>query len=138
MEAKTALDPVRIDKMVDAYQRRYIAYRAMTIARTETIRAANQGAVASTAAAVEAMPDMTVIKTWVATSDGKTRPHHREMDGKSVLGMSTPFLLPGGVTMLYPHDPNAPASEVANCRCTVAFKLVPKDKAISTFMAEAV
>lgn len=135
---KTPLPAEKIDRMVDAYQRRYIAYRAMTIARTETLRAANAGAVASAQAQLDAMPDMTVIKRWVATHDDRTRPDHRELDGKAVLGMDTPFALADGTTIRWPHDPQAPASQTVNCRCSINFELVPRDKAIQRFMAEAV
>lgn len=138
LESKERIPQEKIDKMVDAYHRRYIAYRSMTIARTETIRAANSGAVASTQAALDAMPDMTVVKTWVATNDAKTRPDHKAMDGKSVLGMSTPFMMPDGSMVQFPHDPNAPADQTINCRCTVTFRLVPRANAANQFVAETV
>jgi hypothetical protein len=122
---KTPLDPERIDKMVDAYHRRWIAYRADTIARTEGLRAATTGAVESTRAALADSPTMTVVKTWIATKDDRTRDTHRHLDGQSVTGMETPFVTTAGNTIRWPHDENAPASETINCRCTIGFRLLP-------------
>jgi DNA-binding CsgD family transcriptional regulator len=138
METKQKLPVDRIDRMVDAYQRRYIAYRATTIARTEVVKAANMGALESTRQQLTAMPDMTVMKTWLATSDEKTRPNHQYLNGKTVLGLDTPFILPDGTTIRWPHDEMAPASECINCRCTFTLKLVPRSSAPQQFMAEAV
>jgi len=32
------------------------------------------------------------------------------------VGMNEPFLV-GGASLMYPGDPNGPASEIINCRC---------------------
>ena len=138
MEEGSPLSEDQIDRMTDAYQRRWIAYRAKTIARTEVVRAANKGAIESARQQLNAMPDMTVVKTWVATKDEKTRPHHRDLDGKSVVGLDTPFMLPDGEVIRYPHDDIAPASETINCRCTFTLKLVPRAEAMNQLMEEAV
>lgn len=134
LEEKTPLPEEKVDRMVDAYHRRWLAFRAESIARTEALGAAVAGTVASTQAALESMPDMTVIKTWMATKDGKTRDTHRHLDGKSVIGIDTPFVTEAGHQIRWPHDESAPASEVVRCRCTVTFKLVPRDRAAATLM----
>lgn len=51
---------------------------------------------------------------WIATLDGRTRHTHRLMDGKRVK-VGAEF--PNGCK--YPGDPDGPASEIYNCRCTL-------------------
>lgn len=119
----------KINRYVDAYRRRYVAYRATVIARTESIRAANLGMIASTqamAADAEAA-GLVVVKRWIATNDAKTRPDHRALDGQQVVGFDTPFTV-NGRTIRFPHDPEAPADLTVQCRCTCSFKLMrPED-----------
>lgn len=58
-------------------------------------------------------------KMWVSRRDGQVRDTHIEADGQ-VVAVDSTFTV-GGYSMLYPHDPAAPAKETANCRCvTVA------------------
>ncbi|WP_109151556.1 phage portal protein [Azospirillum sp. TSO5] len=127
LESGQALGDEQIDKMVAAYKRRFLDMRAMTIGRTESIRAANHGARMSVAAMLDdpEMEGLTVEKTWMATDDHRTRDSHRAMNGQKVVGLDTPFVTPSGVQMSGPHDPAAPAEEVINCRCTCKFRLVP-------------
>ncbi|MDZ4232541.1 MAG: phage minor head protein, partial [Dietzia sp.] len=56
-------------------------------------------------------------KVWVATTDARTRDSHFAADGQRV-GLDEPFLI-GGTRLSYPGDPNAPAAEIVNCRCTI-------------------
>jgi uncharacterized protein with gpF-like domain len=103
-------------------------YRAVTIARTETLRAANMGGRAAVQQRL-ADPELEgydVVKTWAAKDDLKTRDSHALMDGQEVVGMDTPFTLPDGRTIRFPQDPQAPAEESINCRCTIHYRLVPK------------
>lgn len=139
IDSGTPLEAEQIDKMVDAYQRRFVALRAMTIARTEALRAENYGNLAGIRQMLAENPDMTVVKTWLATEDDRTRDTHRELDGKQSLGIDTPFLTTQGSIIRYPHDPDAPPEETINCRCTLRFTAIPKSTAISRFLtAEAV
>jgi|JI10StandDraft_1071094.scaffolds.fasta_scaffold55653_3 hypothetical protein len=122
------LSPDQIDRMVDAYRRRYIAYRAMTIARTEALRAVNTGQRASIEAAgqVGQLDDMVLEKRWIATRDNRTRDSHVDLNGKVVIGLDTPFITQSGAAIRWPHDDQAPADETIRCRCTLAFRLVPR------------
>ena len=90
--------------------------RALRIARTETIGAANAGAMF--AAKSTGLP---LRKEWLATMDTRTRETHAEADGQT-RGMDEPFTV-GGFQMEQPGDPTAPPSEVVNCRCTVVFQV---------------
>lgn len=125
IDTDTAIDPDKISQYVDAYHRRYLAYRAMTIARTEGVGGANNGQAATAAALVHGQPGMTVEKTWIATDDERTRHDHRELNGVTVLGLETPFKCDSGDEIRWPHDPSAPARQVVHCRCGWVTRLVP-------------
>jgi hypothetical protein len=134
IDTGTPLSDAQVNKMVDAYHRRFVALRAMTIARTEALRAANYGNLAGMRRFLDAHPDSTVIKTWKATEDERTRETHRELDGRQVLGIDTPFLTSTGDIIRWPHDDTAPASQVCNCRCTLQFVVLRKSTAVSRFL----
>jgi hypothetical protein len=123
-ERKEPLSRLQIEQMTDAYQRRMLAYRATTIARTEAVGAANNGHMASVEAWLLANPEFTVAKTWIATEDEKTRPDHVALHHQVVIGIDTPFTAPSGEQLRWPHDPTGAAKEVVNCRCTVGTFLV--------------
>ena len=61
-------------------------------------------------------------REWIATSDGRTRDWHRELDGVTV-GVDEPFENAIGKIM-YPGDPSANGANVWNCRCTIAAKIL--------------
>ncbi len=111
------------------------AYRAELIARTETTRAANQGALLGAVST-----GLQTEKEWIAITDDRTRRiprdkfDHLHMDGKRV-AVDEPFLVPkendlnilgvkSGEEMEYPGDSRASAGNVCNCRCTVGFEVV--------------
>lgn len=91
--------------------------RAKTIARTEVVGASNAGSLAQMRAAGTDAP---VAKTWLATSDARTRRTHREADGQLV-ALDRPFTV-GGAALDHPGDPAGPAKEVVNCRCTLLYQ----------------
>ena len=97
--------------------------RAMRIARTETVTAANG------ASMIYALKSgLKLNKVWIAVKDKRTRDSHKNTDG-SVVDYNEPFSV-NGVSMMQPGvrvQPNGlpvPAKEIVNCRCTVAF--IPK------------
>lgn len=98
--------------------------RAELIVRTETMKAANAGAMVGAAEL-----GFAVQKEWVSTLDNRTRRiprdqyDHLHMNGVRV-GFTERFIVPSTKTidaMLYPGDPAGAAGNVCNCRCTVAF-----------------
>ena len=103
----------------------YSAHRALRIARTETIRAANEGHMKGAAE----LPFL-VNKTWIAAHDARTRRipddafDHWELDGV-VVPEDQPFVSTSrsGATVeaMQPGDIEAPAGFTINCRCRVAF-----------------
>lgn len=89
--------------------------RAITVARTETVGAANAGTLGG--ARLAADYGGAGKKQWLATIDYRTRESHAEADGQTV-ALDEPFLV-GGETLDYPGDPAGSAGEVVNCRCTM-------------------
>lgn len=120
------LSDAQKDKMVAAYRRKYIRYRATNIARTEAIRAASIGAHELWLQQVaEGNIDPAIVKReWIYTKDKRTRSHHRSIPGlnRNGVGLSEPFQTEYGVLM-YPGDPRGRAADTINCRCAVAYSL---------------
>lgn len=92
----------------------FTSTRARLIARTETVGAANAGALINAKAS-----GRKVNKIWVAARDNRTRRHHREVDNTSI-PVEDKFTV-GGYQMDHPGDKAAGAEEVCNCRCCLAF-----------------
>ena len=105
------------------------ANRAIVIARTETIKAANFGAVQGAK-----KTGLLTEKLWIAARDHRTRRiprdefSHAAMHGVTA-AMDQPFYVPnrnGGVDdIMQPGDPRTgEAANVIQCRCTVGFNVV--------------
>lgn len=115
-----ALESVTIERMLGRYSDRLLELRGETVARTESMAALNQSNVEAYQQAIDsgAIRRQDVRRVWVSTADGRTRDSHREMDRESV-GIDQPF----SNGLMYPGDPNGPASEVINCRCTMLVRV---------------
>lgn len=87
-------------------------YRALMISRTESTTAANHGILLGAESS-----DYYVNKQWLATLDKRTRRDHIQANGQLV-GANQSFLV-GGVNMVAPGDPTAPADQVVQCRCVL-------------------
>lgn len=86
--------------------------RSETIARTESIMAANAGT-------NEGFKQTGVEKkSWLSARDSKVRDTHQQLDGQ-VVGVDESFVSSSGAVLRYPADPDAPADEVVNCRCAM-------------------
>jgi SPP1 gp7 family putative phage head morphogenesis protein len=86
--------------------------QAVTIARTETLRAANQGRMLGFEQAHDDY-GIEMLHEWVATRDDRTRDTHAALHGEQI-EIGDRF----SNGLRYPHDPEGPASEVINCRCS--------------------
>jgi len=100
------------------------AWRANTIARTETHNAA---AFASryTAETIAAENGLTLEKKWQPTIDERTREAHMAMANSDYIGMDAPFIV-DGEELDYPGDPSGSPENVINCRC-VELRQVKRD-----------
>ena len=87
--------------------------RAERIARTETCGAYNAGAIDAGFAEGQA------VKVWMATGDDRTRDDHLAAAGACV-PIADRFTV-GGEALMMPGDPQGPAHQIINCRCTVVF-----------------
>ena len=91
---------------------------AVRNARTSMTAAQNAGRVESYKHAQDMGIDMQ--QEWLATLDGRTRHSHRQMDGERIAIAKDkwhPAKFSNGCR--YPGDPQGPAWEIYNCRCTL-------------------
>lgn len=85
---------------------------AIRTARTAVTGAQNAGRIDSYTAAQKM--GIKLKKEWLATLDGRTRHSHAILDGERV---DNEKKFSNGC--MFPGDPNGPAAEVYNCRCTM-------------------
>jgi hypothetical protein len=120
METGKALTPAQIDKMVAAYERKYLRHRSETIARTEALRATNQGVQEAwrqailTGKATESL----VRRQWVVARDERlcaVCSPIPSMNPKRGVRMDEPFKTPKGPMMLPPVHPL--------CRCVCFIRM---------------
>lgn len=125
------VDAETLTRIVGTYHDSLLKMRADTIARNETadaVSAARQEALDQTFDAAGIADDM-IERTWHTHRDGRERPSHRAMNGQKVRGKATPFVSGAGVTLVRPHDPNAPTSETMMCRCFVTVRILKPPQA---------
>lgn len=92
--------------------------RALVIARTESTTAANYGIGLGNESS-----DYLTEQFWIDTKDKRTRHDHIIAGLQPPIPANQSFLV-GGIYMLYPGDPTAPAEQVVNCRCVRAFRAI--------------
>lgn len=89
-------------------------WRAETIARTETVGGFN-----ASARVVAVGSGVVVARRWMATSDGRVRDTHADLDGYRTAGLDDAY--PNGV--MFPGDPAGRPAETINCRCAEEYVL---------------
>ena len=87
--------------------------RAITIMRTEMGRAFSVATQERQTQAVEILPGLK--KQWRRSGKVHSRTAHDLADGQ-IVDVDKPFIV-GGVPLMYPRDPKAPAKETVNCGC---------------------
>lgn len=118
------LTPEQIDKMVDAYARKYRKYRAETIARTESMRAVNMGTQEAWRQAVQdgkVVEDL-IRRTWKVAHDERLCPVCEPIPDMNLGGvkLAQPFATPKGPTFLPPMHPD--------CRCHVFIRVLEPEQ----------
>jgi hypothetical protein len=80
------LTPAEIQTLVTGYRTTAIAERAETIARTMALDLAREGQLAALRDAIRRgdYAGLVVLKTWVTTLDGRERPAHRALSGRTI------------------------------------------------------
>ena len=113
---RVMMRPKEIEAQVKTFENRLIELRARTIARDYAAQSHNLGVTIAHRQADELGLLMGGKRYWLTSSDEKVRPSHVAMNGQ-VRGINEPFISGNGYALMHPHDPNAPSSETANCRC---------------------
>lgn len=123
------LNKDEIEKLVTAYEKKALKYRADSISRTETIQSINR----SERAAIEQSIDEGYLKSeqvkkwWDDTGDGRTRLTHLELGKKynkeNMIAFDEPFITSTGDKLMYPGDTSlgASAREIIHCRCKAVY-----------------
>lgn len=124
------LTEAQIDAMVERYRKNYVAYRAETIARTESARNVHAGLAETQRQAIERgdLEAGQLVREWLPgprTADARAQ--HQAMAGQ-MRRVDEPFEAPDGTKLMFPGDPSAGPEHTANCRCTLAvtFMEIPK------------
>lgn len=114
----------QVDRMVDRYRQRYVRYRSEVIARTEALRAANEGTEEMYRQAIDAgqVQPAQLRRTWITAKDERVRGSHARLNGQ-VRMIGEAWQGDEG-ELRYPGDPTAPASETVQCRCVLATEIV--------------
>lgn len=117
MLKKKPLTKKQKDAMVKAYTRKYLKYRAEVIARTEALRATNQGVQESWRQMIASgkIAESLVRRQWIVSKDERTCPICKPipaMNPKEGVPFAVPFATPIGPVML-------PPGTHPQCRCTV-------------------
>jgi len=108
----------QINRMVERYRERYVAFRGETISRTEALSAVHAGSDEGFRQAIEngTLDAQELEQRWSTSQDERVRGSHRFMHGQSrPIGES--FLSGRGNLLRYPGDPAAPAEDSIKCRC---------------------
>lgn len=95
----------------------FTKHRAVAVARTEVVGAANAGSLAQLQLA--GFTDEECSKRWLATEDERTRIAHHVADGQTV-PLNQPFSV-GGEGLQFPGDPRGRADNIIQCRCTLEY-----------------
>lgn len=116
MSTGKPIPPAQIDKMVEAYARKYRQFRSQTIARTEALRSTNFGVQDAWRQIIEsgAAPEELVRRQWIVARDERlceVCSPIPKMNPKKGVPFAQAFNTPNGLQMLPPMHPN--------CRCTV-------------------
>lgn len=112
------VDAADVDRRTARYHEAHLRRRATTIARTETLNAANQGQLEAWRQATDAgLISADARREWVATFDDRLDVELCEpMDGVRI-PLDQPWVLPNGARVMVPSFSHP------NCRCTAS--LIP-------------
>lgn len=113
-----ALTPAKQREVIETYAQTLLGQRVDGLGLMLAQRAINLG---QDQAVVQArrtglVGDDDAYWEWITRDDSHVRPSHRPMHGQRRRG-GEPFQSGAGVPLEYPHDPSAPLSETAGCRC---------------------
>jgi hypothetical protein len=124
-EGKTPTEK-QINQWTGRYADRLLKLRGDTISRTETASATEQARFDAFRQGLElkGYPEQYVIKEWRHGGGGmKPRVQHVAENETEVRGLNTPFRMPDGTLIQYPHAPETPAKHAINCTCSLLIRM---------------
>lgn len=118
------MSAAQINRMVQRYAERMLAYRSRVIARTEALWAVNAGNDNMYRQAIERgqLEIGNIVRQWNTARDNRVRDSHVGMNGQR-RGLNEAFVSGFGNELRYPGDRNAPAFETIQCRCVVSTRI---------------
>lgn len=124
ISAGLPLDAATVDKLVIRYRSALLKFRGDMIGRSEALTAIHVGQNEAYEQAITkgTVKASAVRKIWRSAHDDRVRHTHAAMDGQKV-GIREAFTSPAGAKIRFPGDPNAPPSEIVNCRCVTEMKV---------------
>jgi len=122
----TSLDEASIQKMVTGYERKYVQFRAETIARDQTLSALTRGQEEALDQAVEAghTDNQSIRRFWQTAGDDRVRNAHQRIPGMNRGGVRRDqrFETPLG-PLRFPRDPQGTPANTIQCRCSLAVRI---------------
>jgi hypothetical protein len=119
----TPLTGEQINRMVDRYKEKMLAFRAKTIARTEALRAVHAGNHEAYLQAIDsgAIDANQLQRKWITAGDERVRGSHGSLSG-TIRSIDDTFPSFGG-PLRFPGDPAGPAAETIQCRCSLSTRI---------------
>ena len=111
-----ALSSSKVVQIIGAYAAKIVLEQARRLALREVMKAVNGNRLRLLLKSLEGKDMSLATKEWVTQGDNRVRHSHRAMQGQRI-NLLDPFVSPSGAQLQYPHDPKAPQSETAGCRC---------------------
>ena len=116
----------QVDKWTGRYSDMLLKERGTRISRTETAAAVEQGRFDAFRQGMDdkGYPPQYAIKEWRHGGGGMTpRVQHVAENETEVRGLNTPFRMPDGTLIQYPHAPDIPAKHAVNCTCSLLVRM---------------
>lgn len=120
-----------IERLITAYEKKALKWRADAIARTEVMQSINRAEYASLAQNIEngKIKKEAVTKWWSDTHDSRTRLSHVALGLKynedNQIPFDEPFVTNTGSKLMYPGDTSLGADlrEIIHCRCKAEYNV---------------
>jgi hypothetical protein len=111
------LRPDQIDRMVEAYRRRLVAWNTETHTRSIALDTQRLAQRLSWQSAIDngTVKANRLMRRWVTVGDSRVRPEHQDMDGTETTW-----------TGVYPNGESIPGESTFNCRCIERIYLIPE------------
>lgn len=127
IQNETPIPEDKIRKMSEAYNRKFVAFRAETVARDQALRALQDGQEEALQQAMDqgVVRDDEIRREWVTAGDARVRNHHQRIPAMNRGGRprGQAFQTPLG-PLRYPRDPQGAPSNTIQCRCSLVPRIV--------------